>query len=61
MAIDADCLFTGDAIKKMVLKKFETEARKALGPLPEKNSIPKVDFMYMQSCSNPTVLYWWLP
>ena len=59
--IDADCLFTGESIKKMMLRKFETEARKALGALPDKTSIPKVGFMYMQSCSNPTVLYWWLP
>ena len=48
---------TGDGIKKMMLRKFETEARKALGPLPDKTSIPKVGFMYTQSYSNPTVLY----
>ena len=29
----------------MMLRKFETEARKALGPLPDKTSIPKVGCM----------------
>jgi len=33
---------TGATIKKMTSRKFETEARRALGPLPDKASIPKV-------------------